>query len=323
MTHIPDSLVYYPDSRPGISRKRQGRGFSYLGPDGTRIDRGAERARIEALAVPPAYEDVWICPAPKGHLQATGRDTRERKQYRYHPDWTAYRAARKYENLAEFGHALPRVRRRVADGLNGEAGEHDFALAAIVAMIDRLSIRVGTAQYAEENGTYGATTLKRRHMQLKDHGLRLRYAGKGGKPVVRTVSNAKLQKALHRLHDLPGADLVTWTDENGRTRTVSSHEVNEWIADATGLDGATAKTFRTWNGSVAALVAAAAAETVTIKAMAEAAAERLANTPTIARNSYIHPKVIALAEDISKLPEEGPEIAGLRRDERRLLKLIG
>lgn len=322
MTTTPDGLVYFPDSRPGIHRLRRGRGFSYIAPDGTRIDRGAERDRIEALAVPPAYEDVWICPAHNGHLQATGRDARERKQYRYHPDWTKYRAARKYSDLPEFGRSLPAIRRRVSQNLNLDAGEHAFAIAAVVAMIDRLSLRIGTPDYAEENGSYGATTLTGRHVKLQNDDLLLSYTAKGGRKVRRKVSNRKLLRSLQALDDLPGADLVTWTDETGESRAVRSDEVNAWLGEVTGMNRLTAKTFRTWNGSVAALSAAKKAETITIKVMAEAAAKRLANTSTIARNSYIHPAVIALAEDSSTLAGNIPDIRGLREDERHLLHVI-
>lgn len=322
MNAAPTSLVYYPDSRPGIARRRCGRGFTYTAPDGTTIDDKVERARLKALAVPPAYEKVWICPKPNGHLQATGLDTRARKQYRYHPDWTAFRAVSKYSELPAFGEALPTIRRRVARDLNLDAGEEAFALAAVVAMIDRLSLRVGNSDYASENGTYGATTLRSRHLRLKDGDLHLGYTSKGGKKVRRKIGNKRLQQILQKLDGLPGAELVTWVDEGGEARTVSSGRVNRWLAELTGTPGITAKTFRTWSGSVAALEAAAQAETVTIKAMAEAAAERLGNTPTIARNSYIHPAVIDLAEEPDALPETAPERAGLRLAERRLLALI-
>lgn len=322
MENAPRGLIYFPDTRPGIRRERRGRGFSYLAPDGTRIERGRERQRIEALAVPPAYENVWICPVPTGHLQATGRDARSRKQYRYHPDWTTFRSERKFEHLAEFGHALPSIRRRVSQDLNLDAGEHAFAVAAVVAMIDRLSIRIGHSDYAEENGTFGATTLTSDHLNLADGDLHLAYTAKGNRDVRRKVSNAKLMKTLQALDDLPGAELVTWVDGDGNPRSVKSDEVNRWLREVTGSEHLTAKTFRTWNGSVAALGAARTAEKITIKAMSEAAAERLANTATIARNSYIHPDVIALAEDASALPEEGDPIRGLRGDERRLLKLL-
>lgn len=322
MQPTPDTLIYYPDDRPGIRRKRRGRGFTYLSPDGTRIDNQGERKRIEALAVPPAYNNVWISPIDNGHLQATGRDDRSRKQYRYHPDWTAFRAQKKYEDLLTFGDALPGIRRRVSRDLNLEAGEHAFALAAVVAMIDRLAIRVGNPEYADENGTFGATTLKSRHMKLADNHLQLAYRGKGNRRVRRHVKNQKLLKTLQSLDDLPGADLVTWVDEDGRPRAVTSDEVNTYLGQITGNPGLTAKTFRTWAGSVAALEAAHKADKVTIKLMAEAAAERLANTPTIARTSYIHPAVIALAEDDGVIPESPRDIAGLRVGERRLVELM-
>lgn len=322
MTPTPASLVYYPDTRPGIRREKRGRGFSYIAPDGTRIARGAERLRIEALAVPPAYEQVWICPKPHGHLQATGLDARTRKQYRYHPDWTEFRAQKKFDTLAEFGHALPGIRRRISRALNLDAGEQEFAVAAVIAMMDRLSIRIGNPAYADENGTYGATTLQSKHLKLHDHDLHLDYVAKGNKKVRRKVGNRKLMRTLQKLHDLPGAELVTWLDAEGNPRAVSSDQVNAWLAEATGHDGLTAKTFRTWSGSVSALEAATRAETITIKGMAEAAAGRLANTPTIARNSYIHPAVIALAEAPDALPKKPETIAGLRQSECLLLALL-
>lgn len=322
MTPMPPNLVYYPDSRPGITRRRAGRGFSYKAPDGTTIDDRSERKRLNALAVPPAYEDVWISPRRNGHLQATGIDTRTRKQYRYHPDWTEFRAQKKFEYLPRFGEVLPTIRRRVSRDLNLDAGEQAFAIAAVVAMIDRLSIRIGNPEYADENGTYGATTLTSKHLKLHEHDLTLSYKGKGNKDVRRKIGNAKLMQTFQRLDDLPGAELVTWLDEAGEIRTVSSDMVNAWLAEVTGEVGMTAKTFRTWAGSVAALTAAYKADKVTIKAMAEAAAERLANTPTIARNSYIHPTVIKLSEDKSALPDKAPDVRGLRLDERRLLALL-
>ncbi|RVV97519.1 DNA topoisomerase IB [Mesobaculum littorinae] len=321
MQDIPD-LVYYPDDRPGISRRRCGRGFTYRAPDGTTIDDRAERRRLAALAVPPAYEDVWISPRSDGHLQASGRDVRRRKQYRYHPSWTEFRSARKFGDLAEFGDRLPGIRRRIARDLQGEAGDLDFAVAAVLAMIDRLSLRIGNAGYAEENGTYGATTLKRSHMRLGKRGLTLAFTAKGGLKVRREVRDARLQKVLHDLDDLPGSKLVGWVDEMGVAHEVTSTHVNRRLAEITGNARLTAKTFRTWNGSVAALHEASVAEKVTIKGMSEAAAKRLANTPAIARTSYIHPEVIALAEDPEALPQDLPQIRGLREDERRLMALI-
>ncbi|EYD73285.1 DNA topoisomerase IB [Limimaricola hongkongensis] len=322
----PASLVYYPDSEPGITRRRRGRGFTYTAPDGTTIARGPERRRIEALAVPPAYEKVWICPAPHGHLQATGLDARTRKQYRYHPDWRAWREAHKFDHLAEFGAALPAIRRRIRRDLSGEAGELDFAIAAVLALIDRVSIRVGNPEYAAENRTYGATTLTGRHIRLTGDEMRLRYRAKGNKQVNRRLKDKSLMKVLGQLHDLPGKELIGWIDEDGTPRGVSSGQVNDRLAEITGSDHITAKTFRTWAGSEAALSCALREEELTIKSMSEAAAERLHNTPTIARNSYIHPRVIALheadARDRAALLDDLPETAGLRQAERALLRLL-
>ncbi len=322
MPDIPD-LVYYPDSRPGITRQARGRGFSYFAPDGTRIEQAAERKRLNALAVPPAYSEVWISPRPDGHLQATGRDARARKQYRYHPEWTAYRAVTKYDDLCDFGVALPSIRRAINRDLKGKAGSQSYAVAAILAMIDRLSMRVGHPGYTEENGSYGATTLRARHLNLGEDGLHLKYRAKGGKAVSKQVRCKTLGRVLNRLDDLPGATLVSWMDDDGTSREVTSSQINDQLRQITEDERMTAKTFRTWNGSVAALEAAErCADRVTITAMAEAAADRLGNTAAIARKSYIHPDVIALSEDRAPLDRDPPEYRGLRIAERKLLDLI-
>ena len=325
MEKIPD-LIYYPDTRPGITRRRAGRGWSYTLPDGTRIDDKAERDRLNALAVPPAYEDVWICPRPDGHLQATGRDTRKRKQYRYHADWTAFRARKKYQELPRFGECLPAIRRRIRAGLKAEVGDPEFATAAVLAMIDRLSLRVGNRDYADENEAYGATTLRPSHVKLTPEALQLDYPGKGGIRIKRTLKDKRLAQVLHQLDDLPGATLVTWVDDCDVTHEVTSSRVNEFLFDITGEDAFTAKTFRTWNGTVAAMEEALRADDLTIKSMSEAAALTLGNTPTIARNSYIHPDVIDLADtDLSAraaIARSAPSKRGLRQGERAVLGLL-
>lgn len=323
----PPGLVYYPDSRPGISRRRHGRGFSYRAPDGTTIDDRTERQRIEKLAIPPAYERVWICPKPNGHLQATGYDTRERKQYRYHPEFRDFREQKKYDDLAAFGDSLPRIRRHIREGLAGEPGERDFAVTAVLALIDRTAIRVGHEGYTMLNRSYGATTLKARHLRLEDGRLTLRFRGKGGRKVRTELRDRSLARVLGQLHDLPGKALVSWLDDDGVSHAVHSDEVNARLSEIVGTQGITAKTFRTWAGSEVALDRALQEGRLSIKAMAEATADRLCNTPTIARKSYIHPKVIALAdaslEDRLALLEDLPERQGLRRAERALLRLIG
>ena len=316
---LPRGLTWYPDSRPGITRRRCGRGFSYTAPDGTSIADKDERRRINALAVPPAYDQVWISPRINGHLQATGYDARTRKQYRYHPKWSEASAAEKYEMLPEFARALPRIRRRVTRDLAEEPGGERFALAAALLMIDRLSLRIGNEAYARENGSYGALTLKRRHLKVTNSGLSLNYTAKGGKKVRRLLTDRKLLRVLQEVRDLPGAELLTWTDSAGAHRTLSSGALNAYLSEA-GAGDFTAKTFRTWAGTLAAYEAAEAGE-LTIKALSEAAAERLANTPTVARNSYVHPKVIALSE--TGLPEiEAVTLSGLAAAETRLLGLL-
>lgn len=313
-------LIYVSDSDPGISRRRCGRGFSYISPDGTTIARGPERKRIEALAVPPAYEDVWICQKSNGHLQATGRDARKRKQYRYHPEWSAVQAETKFNQLTDFAMLLPRVRRRVKRDLSAEPGDLDFALAAAVMLIDCAALRVGNEDYTRENGSYGAITLQSRHLKLDDDGILLRFAAKGGTKVRKRVTDRNLQRMLQKIDDVPGATLLTWVDDEGKSHTLSSQQLNAYLTDAAGQEGPTAKTFRTWAGTLAAFERAEAGG-ATIKDLAEAASVRLHNTPTVARNSYIHPAVIDLVgqEPLSQTPAKR---AGLFAAEQRLLGFL-
>ncbi|WP_375690478.1 DNA topoisomerase IB [Pseudooceanicola sp. LIPI14-2-Ac024] len=314
-------LVFYPDTRPGIARRRCGRGFTYLAPDGTTIDDRRERDRLRAMAVPPAYEDVWMSPKANGHLLATGLDARQRKQYRYHPDWSEARSAVKFERLADFGAALPGIREAIARDLDTAPGEEAFAHAAALMLIDRIAIRVGSPQYAEENGTYGATTLTRRHLRLYGGELRLSYVAKGGKGERRVIRSKRLMKALQAARDLPGAELFTWIAEDGSPRRVGSGSLNDYLAEIGGDGGFTAKTFRTWSGSLAAFEAHLENPEGSITAMAEAAADRLANTPTVARNSYVHPRIIALAGS-GDAPRLARPRAGLSRSESAMLRLL-
>lgn len=316
------ALVYYPDDRPGITRHRHGRGFTYRAADGTTVARGAERSRLEAMAVPPAYDRVWMSPLGNGHLMATGYDARERKQYRYHPDWSAARSEEKYAALPAFGDALPRIRGRISRDLNQrEAGDERFALAAALLLIDETAMRVGNAAYAAENGTYGATTLTGRHVTLKDGTLSLRWRAKGGKAARRTIRSKRLMRVLQAARDLPGAELFSWITQDGETRSVSSSDINAYLADIGGCEDFSAKTFRTWAGSVAAFTChQAEGAGATIKSMTTKAAETLSNTPTVARNSYVHPAVIDLAgQPAAPLPEARH---GLTKAETGLLDLL-
>jgi DNA topoisomerase I len=312
-------LVYYPDSEPGIARKRCGRGFCYVGIDGTTIARGSERKRLEAMAVPPAYENVWMTPMANGHLMATGYDVRRRKQYRYHPNWSSAHAETKYDSLASFGHALAGIRRGIARDLRSPPGSERFALAAAALLIDELAVRVGTTSYATENGTYGATTLQRRHVRLEDNALRLSYTAKHGKRVTRKIRDRRLMRALTRARDLPGKTLFTWIDSEGSVRPITSNALNLYIAER-GDGPFTSKVFRTWAGTLAAFEAHQTNPSAGIGALAKAASERLANTPTVARNSYIHPRVLDLVgRDAMNLPEPAD---GLSPAETALLGLL-
>ena len=313
-------LTYYGDDRPGISRQRRGRGFTYKAPDGTTIARGEERARLEAMAVPPAYEDVWMTPLANGHLLATGRDTRNRKQYRYHEKWSEAQAETKFASLVDFAHALPCLRRFVARDLDQQAGERSFALASAVTLIDRASLRVGNPDYTRENGSYGTLTLRSRHVKLDGNVIRLRYTAKGGKKVRRQINDRTLAKTLEKINDLPGAELLTWADAQGEVHQLNSAGLNAYIAEASGCDDFTAKTFRTWAGTVAAFEAAEKGQ-ATIKQLAEAAAAQLSNTPTVARNSYIHPAVIDLAGEAPPEIKVGRK-TGLFASEARLLTYL-
>ena len=317
-----NSLVYYSDDRPGISRKRSGRGFAFYAPDGTHIADKVEIARLKALAVPPAYEDVWMAPMSNAHLLATGRDAKARKQYRYHPDWRAQREAQKFDGLAEFGERLSALRRWIADRLTGDPSEFETALAATLALMDRGSLRVGSKAYTRENSSYGATTLNSRHVSFDGETIYLDYASKGGKKVAKKVRGPALQRAIERFQDLPGPTLISWSDSDGNFRAVRSEHLQEVFREICGPD-VTAKTMRTWNGTHAAFkVALSGLKSLTKTAMAEAAAERLHNTPAIAQKSYIHPDVIALAETNDFDIEAQPTTDGLRQGEQELIAFL-
>lgn len=326
-------LIYVSDSEPGIRRVRAGRGFSYRLPDGARVERRAERERIESLGIPPAYENVWICLRPNGHIQATGQDERRRKQYRYHPDWRDYRAQRKFDQQRDFADSLPRLRRRVRADLGGDPGELNHTLAALAFLLDHTPIRVGNREYADENGTYGATTLLRRHLKLDGDAVRLDYRAKGGKRVRRTMRHKRLHRVLDSIADLPGKELFVWRNRDGDFVPVDSARLNAYLAEVSGVETATAKTFRTWAGTLAAFREAMARvdadEMPTVKALSEAAAGELHNTPAISRSSYIHPAVIALAngEDAPRRALEKARKTPVSRrdlmvDEGRLLRFL-
>ncbi|PDT35611.1 DNA topoisomerase [Rhizobium sp. M10] len=319
-------LIYVSDTEPGIRRRRKGKGFSYVMPDGTTLADELQRARIGALGLPPAYENVWICLYENGHLQATGIDARGRKQYRYHKEWQSFRSAGKFHQLIEFGRALPKIRRTVLRHLDTGAEDVNGVLAALTTLLDEAHLRVGNQAYVRENGTYGATTLLKRHLKIVDGRIELRFRAKGGKRVQRSLKHPRLQKILEEIADLPGRQLFVWKDEGGALKPVDSGRLNAYLAEISGIP-ISAKTFRTWAGSLAAF--GMARERIggggrpTVKEMSEAAAEALHNTPAISRSSYIHPAIIALAgNDHPVIEGRNEPLRGLRAEENRLLDFL-
>lgn len=320
-------LVYVSDTEPGIRRERRGRGFCYRQPDGALVKDAATLARIRALGLPPAYQDVWICQKENGHLQATGLDARGRKQYRYHDGWQEWRSERKFGELLSFAAVLPRIRRRVAADLDRSQDDAIFLLASLVALLDETHLRVGNRAYTRDNGSYGATTLLKRHLSFSGDGIRLSFIAKGGKRVRRQLRHPRLQKILEVIADLPGRELFSWRDAEGEVRRIDSGRLNAYLSEIAGCP-ISAKTFRTWGGSVAAFAMAAQksrrGETPSIKAMCATAAEALHNTPAICRSSYVHPAILdlATAEDRRELGRRllSQKIgrAGLKADEARL-----
>ena len=292
---LPKGLVYVSDDMPGFTRRKHGKGFEYLSPDGTRVEAEKQIARIDALAIPPAYKDVWICMKPNGHLQATGHDDRSRKQYRYHTQWAEFRSTRKFSSLAEFGDVLPRIRRKVTRTLRADEPDKDFAVAALVRLLDKGHLRIGSSD-SSVTGAVGATSLLHRNLKLNDGKIKLDYVAKGGKRVRRQLSDRTLLRTLEQIDNLPGKRLFQYIGRDGDVHPLDSGDVNEWLKDAAGHENVSAKTFRTWAGTLAAFRVAQKSDKLTIKAMCEAAADELRNTPTICRGSYVHPAVINLAE---------------------------
>jgi len=289
-------LRHCTDKIPGITRKRAGHGWAYFLPTGERITDRDEIDRLNKIALPPAYVDAWYCPYPNGHIQATGVDARGRKQYRYHPDFRAQQEADKYERCADFGRALPKLRARVSKDLAGRKLARDTVVAAVVRLLDLGHIRVGNEAYARSNKSFGATTLRNRHVRVKGAKLRLEYVGKSGKKQRLTIEDRRLARIVRQTQDLPGQHLFEYLDEEGRPVPVTSEDVNDYIREATGTDF-TAKHFRTWGASLLAfehILETAKQGKIGLKPMLEAVAAALGNTPAISRKSYIHPALIEL-----------------------------
>jgi DNA topoisomerase-1 len=287
------------DRRPGITRKRAGKGFTYAGPDGKTVKDKADLARIRSLAVPPAWTDVWICPDPRGHIQATGRDARGRKQYRYHTRWRVVRDEAKFGRMGAFGEALPTIRQRVATDLAKQGLPKEKVLATVVRLLEITLIRVGNDEYAKDNSSYGLTTMRNKHVGVRGTTVRFEFVAKGGQRRVVDLQDAKLAKIVKRCRDLPGYDLFQYVDDDGEVREVGSEDVNEYLREITGQEFS-AKDFRTWAGTVMAALALGEFKPFSsqqqakknVVAAIERVAERLGNTPTVCRKCYVHPEVI-------------------------------
>ncbi len=292
-------LRYIHDDRPGITRKGAGKGFSYRGPDGERITAKATLDRIKALAIPPAWTDVWISPSPNGHIQATGRDAKGRKQYRYHPKWREVRDANKYEHVLAFGKALPRIRERVEEDLRKPGLPKEKVLALIVRLLETTLIRVGNDEYARHNKSYGLTTMRDRHAEINGSTVTFSFNGKSGIEHEVDLHDRRLAKIVKRCQEVPGQELFQYLDEDGNRQNVGSEDVNSYLKAISGEDF-TAKDFRTWAGTKLAAEALAefeafdsdAAAKRNVVAAIERVASRLGNTTAVCRKCYVHPAVI-------------------------------
>lgn len=293
-------LRYVDDSGAGITRKRRGRYWQYFGPDGERITDRDEIDRLNAIGLPPAYERCWLCPDPGGHIQGVGYDAKGRKQYRYHPDFRAAQETRKYERMAAFGRALPKLRKRVEKDIARTKLGCDTVVAAVVRLVDETHMRIGNEEYAKENKSFGATTLRNRHAKVVGGRLQLTYAGKHGIKRTVTVTDRRLSRIAKRTQDLPGQHLFGFVDEEGNVRPVTSSDVNDYLKAAMG-DEFTAKDFRTWGASVLAFEEIVRrienSKRIELKSVIAPVAEALGNTPAIARKSYVHPALIEALKD--------------------------
>lgn len=326
-------LVHADDSLPGIRRVRCGRGFAYRRPDGSLVRASSDLTRIRALAIPPAWTSVWIAPSPQAHIQATGRDARGRKQYRYHAAWTRVRGANKYARLEAFARALPGLRRRVRVDLALPGLQARRIVAAVVHLLEHTLIRIGNDEYARTNGSYGLTTMRDRHVQVSTDVVRFRFKGKSGKVHDATFADRRIAALVKRCRELPGGRLFQYLDDGGAVREVTSSDVNDYLREVMG-EAFTAKDFRTWAGTTRAadlLIRAGAPpsaqrarDAAVIEAMS-AVAEALGNTRAVCRRCYVHPVIIDGYLDGSlhqRLARPLPTLRGLRQVELAVLAML-
>jgi DNA topoisomerase I len=330
-------LRYVSDAERGIQRRQEDQGFSYLKPNGEPVSDDASLERIRKLAIPPAWTDVWICPRPNGHLQATGRDARGRKQYKYHPQFREVRESTKYEHMLEFARALPTIRARLAEHMALRGLPREKVLATVVHLLETTLIRIGNDDYARTNKSYGLTTLRNPHVKVDGSELRFQFKGKSGKTWRLQVKDRRLARIVKACQELPGQELFQYIDENGELKDVSSADVNAYLREITGRD-ITAKDFRTWAGTVLAALAlreferfdSQAGAKKNLRAAIERVASRLGNTPTICRKCYVHPEVLsaytegALLLEIKEQVETElrEDLASLKPEEAAVLSLL-
>ena len=330
-------LVYVSDEEPGIRRKKTGKGFTYLMPGGGKVEDKATLDRIRKLAIPPAYTDVWICPLPNGHIQATGRDAKGRKQYRYHPAFREVRESTKYEHMLEFAQSLPTIRARIQEHMSLPGLPREKVLATVVHLLETTLIRVGNTDYAKQNKSYGLTTLRDPHVEVNGSQLRFEFKGKSGKTWQLQVKDRRVAKIVKACQELPGQDLFQYVNEAGERQSVTSSDVNAYLKEITGRD-ITAKDFRTWAGTVLAAMALSEFETFdsdakakkNIRAAIERVSSQLGNTPTICRKCYVHPEVLSCYLEGALLLEIKDEVESelrerlpsLRPEEAAVLTLL-
>jgi DNA topoisomerase-1 len=331
-------LRYVSDKKPGITRHRSGVSFSYRGPDGKLIRDKETLRRIKRLAIPPAWEDVWICPFENGHIQAVGRDARRRKQYRYHPRWREVRDEAKYGKMLLFARLLPRIRARVEADLAKPGLPREKVLAAIVRLLETTLIRVGNEEYAKHNRSFGLTTLRDRHARINGSRVVFRFKGKHGIPHEIDLSDRRLARIVKKSQDLPGQELFQYLDEAGEVRDVKSEDVNEYLREVSGTEDITAKDFRTWAATNLAAIALQELEAVdsqakrkrNLRQAIEAVARILGNTPAICRKCYIHPAVVdgyldgSLAEELKRRADEQlrRHLEGMKPEEAAVLAFL-
>ncbi|MBA2434449.1 MAG: DNA topoisomerase IB [Chthoniobacterales bacterium] len=330
-------LRYVSDDKPGYTRQKWGKKFVYFDTEGKEIRDETRILRLNRLAIPPAYTEVWICPSPNGHLQATGRDDRGRKQYRYHERWREERDENKYEKMVIFAQALPKIRRRITKDLKQRGLPREKILATVVQLLERTFIRIGNEEYAKENKSFGLTTMRNRHVDVKGATVRFRFRGKSGKEHDIDTEDRRVAKIIRQLQELPGQEVFQYLDEEGERHHIASDDVNEYLREITGEEF-TAKDFRTWAGTVMtamALNAQVAFENKSqakqnVKAAINAVAKRLGNTPAVCRKCYVHPAVLEtyldgnLIEGLKKQTEKTLEesLADLRSEEAAVLSFL-